>query len=128
MAGKREAAVARPTKLTEYELFFADAAAQRGWVDLRATAKNALADAWDYLTEHPTKFDANRCYQLRGDSATALIDGIPLPHWQYKITNGGRLWYAVDEPSPKTKTPGRVIITRAATGHPNETDSAKNFR
>lgn len=65
---------------------------------------------------------------LRGNLSTAVIEGVALPQWQYKITDGARVWYAVQEPRPKTKTPGRVYITRASTGHPNETDSSKNFR
>ncbi|MEB0203167.1 hypothetical protein QN345_01770 [Cryobacterium sp. 10I1] len=128
MAGKRGVAVPRPIKGTEYELFFGNTAAQRGWTDLKASAKNALADAYDYLTAHPARYDPDRCYQLRGDLSTVLVDGVVLPQWQYKVTDGARLWYAVDEPNAKAKKPGRVYITKAATGHPNETDSTKNFR
>ncbi|TFB95914.1 hypothetical protein [Cryobacterium sp. HLT2-28] len=128
MAGKRGAAVPRPTKGTEYEIFFGNAAAQRGWTDLKAAAKNALADAYDYLTAHPAEYDPDRCYRLRGDLSTVLVDGVALPQWQYKVTDGARLWYAVEEPNPKGKRQGRVYVTKAATGHPNETDSKKNFR
>ena len=128
MAGKRGVSVPRPVKGTEYEIFFGNTAAERGWTDLKASAKNALADAHDYLTAHPGQYDSDRCYQLRGDLSTALVDGVALPQWQYKVTDGARLWYAVDEPNAKAKKPGRVYITKAATGHPNETDSKKNFR
>jgi hypothetical protein len=128
MAGKRVVAVPRPIKGTEYEIFLGNTAAERGWTDLKAFAKNALVDAYDYLTAHPTKYDPDRCYQLRGDLSTVLVDGVVLAQWQYKVTDGARLWYAVDEPNPKAKKPGRVYITKAATGHPNETDSKKNFR
>lgn len=128
MAGKRGSLVQRPAKANEYEIVFGSAPAERGWTDLKAVAKNALSDAWDYLTAHPTKYDAARCYQLRGDAGAIIIDGKTLPQWQYKVTNGGRLWYAVEEPTPKSKKPGRVIITSASPGHPNETDSSKNFR
>jgi hypothetical protein len=126
--GTRGAPVPRPTKGTEYEIFFGNAAASRGWTDLKASAKNALADAYDYLTIHPAEYDSSRCYQLRGDLAIVLVDGSALPQWQYKVTDGARIWYAIDEPKTATKSPGRVIITRAAVGHPNETDSQKNFR
>jgi hypothetical protein len=130
VVGKRGAAVPRPTKASEYEIFFGNTAAERGWTDLKATAKNALADAYDYLTAHPALYDADRCYQLRGDLGTVLINGVALPQWQYKVTDGARIWYAVDEPgnTAKLKKPGRVVITNAVTGHPNETDSNKNFR
>ena len=128
MAGKRAAPVPRPTKASEYEIFFGSVAVERGWTDLKAAAKNALADAYDYLTAHPSRYDPDRCYQLRGDLSTVLVDDVSLPQWQYKISDGARLWYAVEEPSGKEKKPGRVFITRAAPGHPNETDSKKNFR
>lgn len=45
--------VARPTKRAEYELVFGSSSAEKGWNDLRAGARNAPADAWDYLTAHP---------------------------------------------------------------------------
>ncbi|MDY0914279.1 hypothetical protein [Rathayibacter festucae] len=128
MSGKRSDPVPRPIKGAEYEVVFGDKAAERGWNDLRATARNALADAWDHLTARPTQFDSNRCYRLRGDLSEVTVDGIVLPQWQYKVTNGGRLWYAVVEPDPKAKRVGRVISTNAAPGHPHETDSGKNFR
>jgi hypothetical protein len=128
MAGKRNVPVPRPTKGIEYEIFFGNTAAERGWTDLKASAKNALADAHDYLTAHPGQYGPDRCYQLRGDLSTVLVDGVALPQWQYKVTDGARLWYAVDEPNAKAKKTGRVVITKAATGHPNETDSKKNFR
>ena len=129
MAAKRGAAVPRPTKSTEYEIIFGNVAAERGWTDLKATAKNALADAFDYLTAHPTR-DADRCYQLRGDLGTVLVNGVALPQWQYKVTNGARIWYAVEEygSGAKAKSADRVAITSAVAGHPNETDSSKNFR
>ena len=107
MAGKRGSSVPRPTKADEYDIIFGNAAAERGWTDLKAVAKNALSDAWDYLTAHPARFDSSRCYQLRGDAATVFVDGIEMP---------------------KSKRCGRVIITSASPGHPNETDSSKNFR
>lgn len=128
MAGKRGAAVPRPPKASEYEIVFGSSEAERGRRDLKAIAKNALADAWDYLTAHPARYDAARCYRLRGDASAIDLDGRRLPQWQYKITSGARLWYAIDEPAPQSKKNGRVIITRASPGHPNETDSAKNFR
>jgi hypothetical protein len=128
MTGKRGSLVPRPVKGSEYEIIFGSSVAQRGWSDLTAAAKNALADAYDYLTAHPTLYDADRCYQLRGDLSTVVVDGIVLPQWQYKVSNGARLWFAVEEPAAKSKKPGRVFIVKAATGHPNETDSKKNFR
>lgn len=128
MGKPRSVPVPRPTKSSEYEIFFGNSAAERGWMDLKASAKNALADAYDYLVAHPARYDPDRCYQLRGDLGTVMVGAVALPQWQYKVTDGARLWYAVDAANAKSKKPGRVYITRAAPGHPNETDSKKNFR
>ena len=45
--------VERPTKKSEYELRFASVQARRGWTDLKATIRNPLVDAWDFLTHTP---------------------------------------------------------------------------
>lgn len=128
MPGKRDVPVPRPLKGTEYEIFFGSTSVERGWTDLKAVAKNALADAHDYLRVHPTQHDSARCYRLKGDLSTTLVNGVELPQWQYKVTDGARIWYAVEEPNAKTRKSGRVIITNAATSHPNATDSKKNFK
>ena len=44
-----------------------------------------------------------------------MINGELLEQWQYKISNGGRVWYAIDD---KTRV---VWITKASASHPNET-------
>ena len=41
----REAAVPRPIKKNEYTIVFASKQAQKGWIDVAATKRNALADA-----------------------------------------------------------------------------------
>lgn len=46
----REKKVVRPTKRSEYTIEFATVSAQRGWIDLCATSRNAVADSWDFLT------------------------------------------------------------------------------
>lgn len=126
---ERPRSVTRPIKRAEYELVFGSTAAAKGWSDLRSQARNALADAWDYLTVNPMLFDARRCYQLRGDLATVTVEGVALPQWQYKVTDGGRLWYAVREPHPSNqRVAGLVVIVLATAGHPSATDGAKNSR
>lgn len=44
------------------------------------------------------------------------MGGRPLPQWQYEVTSGGRVWYAVDEDKHI------VWITYASTRHPKATD------
>ena len=81
MASKRNSrtdVVPRPTKNAEYEIRFGDLRAEKGWVDLKATAKNALADAYDYLTVHPTQHDANRCYQSKPSKRDRPQEELPL--------------------------------------------------
>ena len=53
MAGKKSSLVPRPPKKTEYEIRFATTQAQKGWTDLVATVRNAMAETWDFLTRTP---------------------------------------------------------------------------
>ncbi len=46
--------VARPRKKSEYRIVFAERSAEKGWRDLVATTRNAVTDAWDFLTKTPT--------------------------------------------------------------------------
>jgi len=117
--------VSRPLRRGEYVLRFAEKSAEKGWNDLIATARNAAVDCWEFLTTTPMSRSA-RCYPLQGELGAVQIDGITRERWQYKPTNGGRVWYVV-APAPKgSKNAGEVLIERVLTGHPNQT--VKNFR
>lgn len=83
-------------------------------------ARNATVDAWDRLTTAPTVED-ERLYRLRADLATGSYAGTTYDRFQYKITNGGRIWYFV-QPDPGTKLAGRVLLERCEPGHPKQTD------
>ncbi|MDR1431047.1 MAG: hypothetical protein LBI99_02880 [Propionibacteriaceae bacterium] len=114
----RDEAVSRPRKHSEYIVRHLNRAAEKGWLDLVATARNAAAEAWDFLTKTPAA-EGVSCYRLKGDLAVVRVDGTDLPRWQLKPTGGGRIWYVV---LPATKTaPNTVLIERVTTGHPNET-------
>lgn len=106
--------VERPTKKNEYELKFASVSARRGWTDLKATIRNPLADAWDFLTQTPRlKTPAN--YPLRGELAAVTRDGVAHERWQHKPTLKGdaRIWFYVV---------GHVVyLERVHTSHPSET-------
>ncbi len=93
-----------------------------GWTDCLAAARNATVDAWDRLTTTPTVEDG-RLYRLRADLATGTYDGRTFDRYQYKITNGGRIWYFVDL-TPAAKVAGRVLLERCEPGHPKETEHA----
>lgn len=120
-AAKRGERVARPTKRTEYELFFCTREAAKGWVDcLAVVARNAMVDAYDRLTQQP-RDETERQYRLRADYATGTYGGQTYERWQYKISSGGRIWYLVDD-TPTNRSAGRVLVERAEPGHPKETD------
>lgn len=112
--------VARPHKRSEFEIVFITRQAQKGWTDCLAAARNATVDAWDRLTTTPTVEDG-RLYRLRADLATGTYDRRTFDRYQYKITNGGRIWYFVDL-TPAAKVAGRVLLERCEPGHPKETE------
>lgn len=118
----RSERVDRPLKRTEYELVFISRQAEKGWRDCLAVARNALIDAWDRLTTEPTRED-DRLYRLKADYATGTYAGVVFDRYQYKSTNGGRLWYFVEHTS-KGKVAGRVLLERCEPGHPKASDRA----
>jgi hypothetical protein len=115
-----ETQVDRPHKRSEFQIVFITRQAQKGWTDCLAVARNATVDAWERLTTTPTTED-ERLYRLRADYATTTYDGKTFERYQYKISNGGRLWYFV-ELTPGAKLAGRVLLERCEPGHPKETD------
>jgi len=120
MSPKRGDPVPRPSRRTEHELLFITQEAVKGWRDCVAGTRNAMADAYDRLSTQPLT-ETPRQYRLRADYATGTYQGRSYDRWQYKISNGGRLWYFVDD-TASTRAAGRVLIERADPGHPKETD------
>lgn len=116
---KHQQPVPRPLKRAEYEVRFATREAEKGWTDLLATSRNAAVDAWDFLTKTPED-RSPRCHPLKGNLAEMTIQGVTLTRWQYEVTGGGRIWYAVGGSADK-KTAGTVFLERVMPGHPNET-------
>lgn len=110
----REKKVARPTKRSEYSIEFATVQARRGWTDLCATTRNALADAWDFLT-HTPQVETPSNYRLRGQLRTITRDGKAHDRWQHKPTLKGdaRIWFYVDGQT--------VYLEQVHTHHPNAT-------
>ena len=112
--------VNRPLKRAEFEVVFITSQAQKGWRDCLAVARNVTVDAWDRLTTEPDIED-ERLYRLRADYATGTYQGTTYDRYQYKITDGGRIWYFIDKTSGG-KVAGRVLLERCEPGHPKETD------
>jgi len=106
--------VPRPSKTTEYEIKFDSNSAAKGWRDLYATHRNALVDAWDYLTKSPLQL-SEFAYPLKSQLASVLRNGKSYERWQLKlnIRSGARIWYFVSEAT--------VYIERVFTAHPNQT-------
>ncbi|MFC4629025.1 hypothetical protein ACFO6V_12335 [Promicromonospora alba] len=113
----REAAVPRPIKKNEYTIVFASKQAQKGWTDVAATKRNALADAWDFLTRTPHA-SSPTCHQLKFELATVERAGQVHDRWQYELPGGARIWFYVTKDEPAA---GVVYILDVHTHHPNET-------
>lgn len=113
---KRGDLVQRPAKKSEYEIRFASSQAQKGWRDLVAVQRNAMADTFDFLTISPTQFDAKTNYPLKG-ALGQITDRSGATHvrWQHKPTAAGdaRVWFYVDGST--------VYLEQVHTRHPNET-------
>lgn len=125
MSAKRNERAARPLKRNEFEICFANAEAAKGWMDLLAVARNAMVDAWEHLTRHPLESSA-RCYPLKAAYATVTIGGQEYEQWQYKVTDGARIWYCLVPSDPKAKprpkVAGVVHLLLCSPGHPKQTE------
>ena len=94
-----------------------DRQAARGWAALLAQAPENLDRAWIDITADPrSRADLSRQHRLKFDLTSAKIDGVEMEQWQYEVTGGGRIWYAIDDDQ------NTLWITQAGTGHPRQTD------
>ena len=96
----------------------ADRQAYQGWQHLLTAAPENLDRAWVAVTNDPRNID-QRQHPLKGALGVVKVGGASLEQWQYEVTGGGRLWYAIDD---DTRT---LWITRAGTGHPKQTDTRR---
>jgi hypothetical protein len=96
----------------------ADRQARQGWQRLLTAVPENLDRAWVALTSDPRHID-QRQHPLKGALGVVKVAGSALEQWQYDITGGGRIWYAIDDDK-------RMLwITRAGTGHPKQTDTRR---
>lgn len=116
MSGRGDA-VERPTKRSEYRIEFGTKGARDGWRDLCATTRNAMVDAWDFLTRTPHATSPT-CHPLKGDLGTVARDGRSYEQWQYELPGGACIWFYV---TSDAKCAGLVVLVRVSTAHPNET-------
>lgn len=68
------------------------------------------------MTSEPRRID-RRQHPLKGSLGIVKVGGGALRQWQYEVTSGGRIWFAIDD---ENRTPW---ITYAGTGHPRRTDT-----
>jgi hypothetical protein len=110
----KEQPVPRPIKKSEFTIVCASRQAAKGWQDLKATHRNSLADAWDFLTRTPLQVTPTN-YPLKGDLGKVTRDGKTHERWQHKPTEGGsaRIWFYVNGDC--------VYLEDVHTAHPNAT-------
>lgn len=94
----------------------ADRQAYAGWQQLLAQVPENLDRAWVAITSEPRRVD-QRQHALKGALGMVKVAGAALEQFQYEVTGGGRIWYAIDD---EHRT---LWITRAGTGHPKHTDT-----
>lgn len=105
-------AVQRPRKRSEYEIRYGTREAEKGWRDVSATQRNAVVDAWDFLTQTP-RDETESNYPLKGVLSTVTRGGTAHQRWQHKLAKGARVWFYVDSQT--------VVLEQVHTAHPNET-------
>lgn len=125
---KRGARLTRPVPADEWELVAITTEAARGWAQLEATEPNALARAYDHLTNDPTQH-SSRQHRMKGHYATGTYEGKTFERWQYEVSGASRIWYFVDAPDPAVhrhkKGPQlqkRVLVEMVSVGHPKGTE------
>lgn len=104
--------VPRPLRKSEYSIQFATNQSRKGWMDLVATQRSAVVEAWEYLARHPDQ-ETPQNHRLRGGLAMVTHQGKSHERWQHELHNGPRVWFYID---------GRdVYLIDVHTHHPNET-------
>ncbi|MEV0682874.1 hypothetical protein AB0I35_03310 [Nocardia sp. NPDC050378] len=94
-----------------------DLRAAKGWGQLVSQAPSSADRAWVAITSDPRcRDDPTRQHPLKYDLSRVKVDGVVCEQWQFEVTGGGRIWYAVDD---ERQT---LWITHAGTGHPKQTD------
>lgn len=114
---KRNERVAPPRAPGGYEIRYLRTDAVKGWEDLCSQAPSAAWEAFHVLATRPCDPEnPQRQHRLRGNLGSIEVKGASLEQWQYEVTAGGRVWYAVNSSE-------RVVwISYASTRHPQATE------
>ena len=115
MTPRRRDRAAPPPRKGEWDCRFASNDAAKSWEQLGASAPNNVRAAWEHITANP-RHRSKRQKRLRHALATATVNGIEMPQWQFEVTGGGRIWYCFDD-DKKT-----IWLTAVHIGHPKATE------
>lgn len=116
MPGRNDRA-APPPPPGGYSLVFLRKNAADGWEQLCKQAPGPMRAAYNQLSTKPSDpTNADRQHRLKFDLEYVKVNGALLEQWQYEVTGGARIWYAVN--SMKML----VWISHAGTGHPSKSD------
>lgn len=114
---KRNERVAPPRAPGGYEVRYLRTEAVKGWEDLCSQAPSAAWEVFHVMATKPCDPEnPQRQHRLRGKLDSIEVKGALLEQWQYEVTGGGRVWYAVNSSE-------RVVwISYASTRHPKATE------
>lgn len=121
MARKRGGRVPPPPPSGGWTLRFDGNSAADGWEQLVSQFPGPTRKAFEQLESDPTAH-SERQHQLRGSESTTAIGGRTLEQWQYELTGGARILYAIDQASRT------VWIIEASPGHPKRTEQVRGKR
>ncbi|MEV0353993.1 hypothetical protein AB0H88_50335 [Nonomuraea sp. NPDC050680] len=117
MSPKRGDRVTVPPPDDEWDVRFGTGAAVEGWEEL---CRHALANTrrcFEALRADPRSGSSrDRQHRLRGDLSTHRHNGKNLEQWEFEVTSGGRVRYAIDD---ATRT---VWVIYASPRHPKDTE------
>jgi hypothetical protein len=114
---KRGDRVTLPPPDGEWDLRFATSGAVKGWDELCRLALPNTRRCFDALRIDPRcATNPRRQHRLRGDLASHRHNGVDMEQWEYEVTSGGRVRYAIDDPART------VWIVYASPQHPADTD------
>lgn len=117
MAAKRGDRATVPPPPHEWDVRFGTSQAAKGWDELCRLALPNTRRCLEILRSQPRSTDNyDRQHRLRADLAIYVYRGCELDQWEYEVTSGGRVRYAVDD---QNKT---VWIVYASPRHPKDTD------
>lgn len=121
MSRKRGGRVPPPPPDGGWILRFDGDSAADGWEQVISQFPGPTRRAFEILETEPAA-RSERQHQLHGSESTTVVGGRALEQWQYELTGGARILYAIDSEK-------RIVwIIEASTGHPKHTERARGRR